>query len=50
MEEPKNNTQDRLTLRIPQQTKRELEVEADKRGISLNSLICTILYDYLEER
>ncbi len=39
---------ERITLRIPKSVKNKLEQEAELKGVSLNSLICTILFNYFE--
>lgn len=43
------NQIERFSLRLPFQTKAKLEAEAHKRGISVNSLICYILFNFFEE-
>lgn len=44
-----NNQIERISLRLPMQTKEKLEDEAQKRGVSVNSLICYILFNFFEE-
>lgn len=44
-----NNQIERISLRLPTGIKQKLELEAEKRGISVNSLICYILFSYFED-
>ncbi len=39
---------ERITLRLPKEIRSKLEKEAVRRGISLNSIICSILFNYFE--
>lgn len=48
MNEKKQIQIERITLRLPEDTKQKLEREAQRRGVSVNSIICSILYDYFE--
>ncbi len=39
---------EQTTIRLPAELKRQLQQEADRRGISLKDLVVSIFYRYLE--
>ncbi len=41
---------EQVTIRLPAEMKKELQQEADKRGLGFNSLVLLIIRDYLKKR
>ena len=49
MKNPREQTTTRLTVRVPEELKKEIRTEAERRGLSLNQMMIQIITRYLKD-